>query len=124
MSDAPGWGTPEQPPNWGHGQSPYPNGAAGTPSKVGLSVGGFFSGVAWVVIVPALLAAIIGAILNDAQPAFIAAGVLSLLPPIVLLFVPKARRFGAFWLMGMAVTVIVLAGVCAAFIALITASEA
>jgi len=123
MSDSPGWGTPEQPPNWGHGQSPYsPDGSTGG-SKVGLSVGGFFTGVAWVVIVPALLAAVIGAILNNAQPAFIAAGVLSVLPPIVLLFIPKARRFGAFWLMGMAVTAIVLAGVCAAFIALLYASE-
>jgi hypothetical protein len=123
MSDAPGWGTPEQPPNWGHGQSPYPNGGASTPSKVGLSVGGFFTGVAWVVIIPLLLAGILGAVLDNATPAFIAAGVITLLPPIVLLFVPKARRFAAFWLMGMAVTAIVLAGVCAAFIALITANE-
>jgi hypothetical protein len=113
-----------QPP---YGQPPYhpgyppPNNSG---SKLGLSLGGFFAGVAWIIIVPGLLLTLVNTLApNDTGAGFLAAGLIALAAPIALLFSGKTRRFGAFMLIGMAVTMIVVAGVCVAFIALLMAGE-
>ena len=103
--------------------APYPQ-QAGSGSKVAASLGGFFTGVAWLFVVPAVTVGIGSSLWPDlVAPGLAFTGLVTLGGPIALLIPAVTRRFGAFMLIGMAVTLIVLAGVCVAFIALLSASQ-
>jgi hypothetical protein len=111
---------PEQ-PVWAHSAYPEP---VVTGSHNGSSLGGFFSGVVWVIVVPGLLLTLVNVVApDDTLIGAIAACALALAVPIALLFPGRTRRFGGYMLIGMTVTVIVLAGVLAAFVALLMAGD-
>ncbi|MGD9959811.1 hypothetical protein [Nocardioides sp.] len=121
----PGWVPPPPPPisPMPYQSSPYVS-ASDSGSKLASSLGGFFTGVAWLFVVPAITVGIGSSLWPDfAGPGLTFTALVTLGGPIALLFHPRTRRFGAFMLIGMAVTLIVLAGVCVAFIALLTQSE-
>jgi hypothetical protein len=102
MSDS---GTPtidEEPatkPSWWHSSHPTFAGLVG-----------FFTGVAYVIIVPGGYAALLGLLLSDSSarrlfPLVIAA----LVVPLVLLIPRKTRRFAQFMLLGVVATAVVIA---------------
>lgn len=76
------------------------------------ALSGFFSGLAYVAVVPALFAGILDAIFGEraAREAFPFV-VLLLALPLVLLAFNQTRRFGKYMLVGMAVTALVVFGV-------------
>jgi len=73
---------------------------------------GFFSGLVFVVLVPALFAAVLNAILprHTVQDVFPAV-VLALAVPAVLIALPHTRRFGAYFLLGIVGTAVAVIGV-------------
>ena len=76
------------------------------------AISGFFSGLAYVAVVPALFAAVLEGVfgeraLREAFP-FV---VLLLLLPCLLLLSSRSRRFGKYMLIGMTVTALVVIGV-------------
>jgi heme/copper-type cytochrome/quinol oxidase subunit 4 len=77
---------------------------------------GFFSGVAYVIIVPGIYAAALGLLLSDstAQRLFPLVAV-ALLVPLAMLIPRKTRRFAQFMLLGVVTTAVVI-GVTAAVV--------
>jgi hypothetical protein len=73
---------------------------------------GFFTGLAFVVVVPGLFAAMLGWIFEDHTAEDLFPFVLVMLAvPLVLVIVPRSRRFGLYMLLGIVVTAIVVGGV-------------
>ncbi|WP_300680243.1 hypothetical protein, partial [Nocardioides sp.] len=72
---------------------------------------GFFSGLVFVVLVPALFAAVLNAIFprHTVQDLFPSV-VLALVVPIALVARPHTRRFGAYFFLGMVGTVVAVLG--------------
>lgn len=71
---------------------------------------GFFAGVAYVIIVPGVYAALLGVLVSDATAQKLFPLVLvALLVPIVLLVWRKTRRFAQFMLLGIVSTAVVIA---------------
>jgi hypothetical protein len=70
---------------------------------------GFFSGVAYVIVVPGIYAALLGLLLSDssAQRLFPLIA-LALLVPLALLIPRKTRRFAQFMLLGVVTTALVI----------------
>jgi len=137
-AEQPGWGRPPEPagqpvsyplqppqgqPPYPYAQQPYqPTPQQG--SRLGVSLGGFFAGVAWVIVVPGVMVTIGSTLWPDfATPGLLFTALVTFGVPLAMLVARRTRRFAAFLLIGMAVTLIVLAGVCVAFIALITSSQ-
>jgi len=75
---------------------------------------GFFAGLAFVIVVPGLFAAILGWIFEyDTAESLFPYVLVMLVVPIVLVIVPRTRRFGKYMLIGMATTALVVLGVAA-----------
>ena len=77
---------------------------------------GFFSGVAYIIVVPGIYAALLGLLLSDsvAQRLFPLIG-FALLVPLGLLIPRKTRRFAQFMLLGVITTALVI-GLTAALV--------
>jgi hypothetical protein len=75
---------------------------------------GFFTGLAFVILVPGVAAALLH-VLADADTAegLFPLVLLALLVPLVLIGVPRTRRFGLYMAIGMLVTALVVVGVAA-----------
>jgi hypothetical protein len=77
---------------------------------------GFFSGVAYVIVVPGVYAAVLNLLLSDDSAKRLFPLVLfALLVPVVLLIPRKTRRFAMFMLLGLVATALVI-GVTAAVV--------
>jgi len=96
---------PPPDPNWWHRSHPTFAGLVG-----------FFTGVAYVIIVPGIYAALLGLLLSDssAQRLFPLIA-LALVVPLVLLIPRKTRRFAQFMLLGVVSTAVVI-GLTAALV--------
>ena len=101
MSDS---GTPtidEEPatdPSWWHRSHPTFAGLVG-----------FFTGVAYLIIVPGIYAALLSLLLSDSTARrLFPLGVLALVVPLALLIPRKTRRFAQFMLLGFVLTAVVI----------------
>ena len=94
---------PDRQPDWWHRDHP-----------TFTSLTGFFTGLAFVIVVPGLFAAILGWIFdyNTAEDLFPLV-LVTLAVPIGLVIAPRTRRFGRYMLIGMAITALVVGGVSA-----------
>jgi hypothetical protein len=73
---------------------------------------GFFTGLAFVIVVPGLFAAILGWIFDyDTAERLFPLVLITLVVPLGLLVVPRTRRFGAYLLIGLVTTALVVLGV-------------
>jgi len=120
MSDPqPGWGTPQQPYPASHAE-PRPDSGA----RAGVSVVGFFLGVLYVIVVPGIMVTVGSTLWPEyATPGLIFTGLVTLSPPLALLGPPQTRRFAGFVLIGMAVTLLAVAAIVLAFLALLMSSD-
>lgn len=92
---------PERQPDWWHRDHP-----------TFTSLTGFFTGLAFVIVVPGLFAAILGWIFDyDTAEDLFPFVLVTLAVPIGLVIAPRTRRFGRYMLIGMAVTALVVGGV-------------
>ncbi len=92
---------PERRPDWWHRD--HPTFAALT---------GFFTGLAFVIVVPGLFIALLHVLFSDETSEDLFPFVLvTLAVPIGLVIVPRTRRFGGYMLIGTIVTALVVAGV-------------
>jgi hypothetical protein len=74
------------------------------------SLVGFFSGVAYIIVVPGIYAALLGLFLSDdSAKRLFPLVVVVLVVPVVLLFPRRTRRFAQFMLIGIVATVLVVA---------------
>jgi len=123
-----GWGMPDpdQPDQPGGPLPPYNPYAAQRPS-FGNGVGGFFAGVGWVFVGPLLFGIPVGVVASASEslgPAISGLALLGVIGvPLAGLFSDRFRRFCAFMLLGMAVTLIVAAGACIAILAVVMTSN-
>lgn len=77
---------------------------------------GFFSGVAYVIVVPGVYAALLGLLLSDSSARRLFPLIaLALLVPLALLIPRKTRRFAQFMLLGVVATALVI-GLTAALV--------
>ncbi|HEX3931014.1 MAG TPA: hypothetical protein VHW64_09930 [Nocardioides sp.] len=75
---------------------------------------GFFSGVAYVIVVPGIYAALLGLLLSDDEVKRLFPLVLvALLVPVLLLVPRKTRRFAQFMLLGVVATAVVIVATAA-----------
>lgn len=95
----------ESEPSWWHRSHPTFAGLVG-----------FFSGVAYVIVVPGVYAALLGLLLSDGEVAQLFPLVLlALVVPVILLVPRRTRRFAQFMLLGVVATALVI-GVTAAVV--------
>jgi hypothetical protein len=93
----------EDPPSWWHRD--HPTFAA---------LSGFFAGLVYVVVVPGLFAGVLELAVEDSTAEDLYPFVLVMLAlPLVLLVPHRTRRFGAYMVLGMLVTALVVGGVAA-----------
>lgn len=91
----------QRPPDWWHRDHP-----------TFTAITGFFTGLAFVIVVPGLFAAVLGLVFDyhTAEDLFpfvlVTLGV-----PIGLVIVPRTRRFGLYMVIGMITTALVVGGV-------------
>jgi hypothetical protein len=91
----------EQRSNWWHRDHP-----------TFIALAGFFTGLVFVCLVPAAFVGILSALLDSSRVEELFPLVLvTLLVPLVLVVVPRTRRFGTFMWIGMITTAIVVLGV-------------
>jgi hypothetical protein len=70
---------------------------------------GFFSGVAYVIVVPGIYAAVLGLLLSDdSAKRLFPLVLLALVVPLVLLLPRRTRRFAEFMLLGVVATAVVI----------------
>jgi hypothetical protein len=102
-AEVPGAATERPAPGWWHRDHPTFS-----------ALTGFFTGLAFVILVPGLWAAILRAFFDfdTAEDLFPFVAVV-LAVPLVLIAVPRTRRFGRYMLMGMLTTAVVVVGVAA-----------
>ena len=92
-----------RPPSWWHRDHPTFS-----------SLAGFFAGLAFVIVVPGLFAAILGWLFSDDTAESLFPLVLVMLAvPIGLVIAARTRRFGWYMLLGMVATAVVVGGVAA-----------
>jgi hypothetical protein len=86
---------------------------------------GFFTGLAFVIVVPGVAAGLLH-VLADADTAegLFPVVLVALLVPLVLIAVPRTRRFGLYVAIGMVVTALVVLGVAALVLWLMVSLEA
>ncbi|MEP9364475.1 hypothetical protein ABLE68_16030 [Nocardioides sp. CN2-186] len=93
--------TTERQPDWWHRDHP-----------TFTSLTGFFTGLAFVILVPSLFIALLNLIFDDDTAEGLFPLVLvGLAVPLVLVIIGKTRRFGLYMLVGMVVTALVVGGV-------------
>jgi 4-amino-4-deoxy-L-arabinose transferase-like glycosyltransferase len=91
----------ERPPDWWHRDHP-----------TFTALTGFFTGLAYVIVVPGLFAGILGLIFDyDTAERLFPFVLVMLLVPVALVIWPRTRRFGLYMLIGMVATAIVVLGV-------------
>ncbi|NHC22723.1 hypothetical protein G6553_05975 [Nocardioides sp. IC4_145] len=94
---------PADRPSWWHRDHP-----------VFTPLSGFFTGLVAITLLPGIYAAVLGAMFSNERAEDLFPFVLVLLlVPLGLLAVPRTRRFGAYLLLGMVLTALVVAGVAA-----------
>lgn len=92
-----------RPPDWWHRDHP-----------TFTALTGFFAGLAFVIVVPGVFAAILSAMFDyETAEDLFPFVVLTLAVPIGLLVAPRTRRFGRYMLIGMVTTLLVVVGVAA-----------
>ncbi len=92
---------PARQPDWWHRDHP-----------TFTAITGFFTGLAYVVVVPGLYAAVLHWMFDDRQAEDLFPFVLvSLAVPLALVVVPRTRRFGQYMLIGVVTTALVVIGV-------------
>lgn len=90
-------------PNWWHRDHPTFS-----------ALTGFFTGIAFLIVVPGAYAGILAQMVEyDRAEELFPFILLALVVPIVLMAVPKTRRFGLYMLIGMLSTLVVVGGVAA-----------
>jgi hypothetical protein len=78
------------------------------------SLVGFFSGVAYVIVVPGVYAAVLGLLLSDdSAKRLFPLVLLALVVPLVLLLPRRTRRFAEFMLLGVVATALVIGATAA-----------
>lgn len=93
----------EPPPSWWHRDHP-----------TFTALTGFFTGLAFVIVLPGLYAAILGALFDYETAEGLFPFVLVILAvPLCLVIVSRTRRFGRYMLIGMGSTLLVVGGVSA-----------
>jgi 4-amino-4-deoxy-L-arabinose transferase-like glycosyltransferase len=93
----------ERQPSWWHRDHP-----------TFTSLTGFFTGLAFVIVVPGLFAAVLGWIFPyDTAESLFPLVLVTLAVPIGLVIAPRTRRFGRYMLLGMVATAVVVGGVAA-----------
>jgi hypothetical protein len=96
-------GSGERQPDWWHRDHP-----------TFTALTGFFSGLAFLVLVPALFAGALGLILDyDTAERLFPFVLVTIVVPVALVIVPRTRRFGLYMLIGMVTTALVVGGVAA-----------
>ncbi|GAB2449982.1 hypothetical protein GCM10027062_34010 [Nocardioides hungaricus] len=101
-SAAPG-GPEQRQPDWWHRDHP-----------TFTALTGFFTGLAFLILVPALFAGILGLLFSyDRAERYFPFVLVTLVVPIGLVIWPRTRRFGLYLLIGMVTTAIVVGGVAA-----------
>mgnify|MGYP001501829670 CR=1 FL=1 len=94
---------PASTPSWWHREHP-----------TFYALSGFFAGLAFVILVPGLWAAILRAFFDyDTAEDLFPFVAVALAVPLVLIAVPRTRRFGRYMLFGMLATAVVVVGVAA-----------
>ncbi len=92
-----------KPPDWWHRDHP-----------TFTALTGFFTGLAFVIVVPGVFAAILSALFDyETAEDLFPFVVLTLAVPIGLLVAPRTRRFGRYMVIGMVTTLLVVLGVAA-----------
>jgi len=88
------------------------------------ALSGFFTGLAFVILVPGLWAAVLRAFFDrdTAEDLFPFVAVV-LAVPLVLIAVPRTRRFGRYMLLGMLSTAVVVVGVAAVVVWILIKAE-
>jgi hypothetical protein len=95
--------TAERQPDWWHRDHP-----------TFTALSGFFTGLAFVVLVPGLFIALLHVLVDDDTAEQLFPFVLvTLAVPIGLVIAPRTRRFGLYMLIGLTVTALVVGGVAA-----------
>lgn len=90
-----------RPPDWWHRDHP-----------TFIALAGFFSGMLFVTVVPGGFVAILRLLFEyDTAEDLFPFVVITLVVPIVLLSLPRSRRFGKYMLLGMVLTALVVLGV-------------
>lgn len=103
MSDHPPPPTASRPPDWWHRDHP-----------TFTALTGFFTGLAFVIVIPGVFAAILSALFDyETAENLFPFVVLTLAVPIGLLVAPRTRRFGRYMVIGMVTTLLVVVGVAA-----------
>lgn len=101
--DGEGDATPAAAPNWWHRDHPTFS-----------ALTGFFTGLAVVIVVPGAFAAVLRSMFDYETAEELFPFVLTVLAvPLVLIVLPRTRRFGRYMLLGMLATAIVVLGVAA-----------
>ena len=96
-------GAAQRPPDWWHRDHP-----------TFTAITGFFAGLAFVIVVPGLFAAVLGLLFDYHTAEDLFPFVLVMLAiPIGLVIVPRTRRFGLYLVIGMVTTALVVGGVSA-----------
>ena len=97
-------GDPEEPrPDWWHRDHP-----------TFTALSGFFTGLAFVIVVPGLFAALLGLLFDyDTAERLFPFVLVTLAVPAGLVIVPRTRRFGLYMVIGMVTTALVVAGAAA-----------
>ncbi|MEV7428673.1 MULTISPECIES: hypothetical protein [unclassified Nocardioides] len=96
-------GTDREEPDWWHRDHP-----------VFTPLSGFFAGLLAVTLLPGIYAAVLGALFDsDTAERLFPFVVVVLAVPLVLLAVPRARRFARYMLLGAVLTALVVGGVAA-----------
>ena len=99
----PGAPEDERTPDWWHRDHP-----------TFTALTGFFTGLAFVIVVPGLFAALLGLVFEDQAAEDLFPFVLvTLAIPLGLVIAPRTRRFGKYMLIGMVTTALVVGGVAA-----------
>jgi hypothetical protein len=92
-----------RPPDWWHRDHP-----------TFTALTGFFTGLAFVILVPGVVVGLLHALADDETAETLFPLVLvALVVPIALVVAPRTRRFGLYMAIGMVVTALVVAGVAA-----------
>jgi hypothetical protein len=93
----------QRPPDWWHRDHP-----------TFASLSGFFTGLAFVILVPGLFIALLHVFVDDDTAEDLFPLVLvTLVVPLGLVLAPRTRRFGIYMLIGLTVTALVVGGVAA-----------
>jgi 4-amino-4-deoxy-L-arabinose transferase-like glycosyltransferase len=93
----------QRPPNWWHRDHP-----------TFTALTGFFAGLAFVIVVPGLFAAVLGLIFEyDTAEDLFPFVLVTIAIPLGLVIAPRTRRFGTYMLIGIVTTALVVGGVAA-----------